>query len=59
MERHASALDADLDAFAAERIHQRGLRTPEQIAGNGPKPLLTIEHLYRGTLPHILESVVR
>ena len=32
MDRHASARDADLDAFAAEYECQRGLRTPEEIA---------------------------
>ena len=31
-DRHFAARDADLDAIAAERIHQRGLRTPEEIA---------------------------
>jgi hypothetical protein len=29
---HAAARDADLDAIAAEYVHQRGLRTPEEIA---------------------------
>ena len=31
MDRHASARDADLDAFAAEYVRQRDLRTPEDI----------------------------
>jgi hypothetical protein len=32
MNRHAAARDADLDAIAAEYVHQRGLRTPKEIA---------------------------
>jgi hypothetical protein len=32
LDRHASARDADLDAFAAEHLRRRGLRTPEEIA---------------------------
>jgi hypothetical protein len=32
MERRTSALDADLDAFAAEYVRQCGLRTPEEFA---------------------------
>jgi hypothetical protein len=32
IELRAAARDADLDAFAAEYVRQRGLRTPEEIA---------------------------